>query len=44
MADNNGNGTNKGRIEQVTGVVVDVLFDEGELPEIYTALEIKLPE
>jgi F-type H+/Na+-transporting ATPase subunit beta len=44
MADNNGNGTNKGTIEQVTGVVVDVLFDEGELPEIYTALEIKVPE
>jgi F-type H+-transporting ATPase subunit beta len=44
MADTNGNGTNKGRVEQVTGVVVDVLFDEGELPEIYTALEIKVPE
>jgi F-type H+/Na+-transporting ATPase subunit beta len=44
MADNNGNGTNTGRVEQVTGVVVDVLFDEGELPEIYTALEIKVPE
>ncbi len=44
MADKNGNGTNKGTIEQVTGVVVDVLFDEGELPEIYTALEIRVPE
>jgi F-type H+-transporting ATPase subunit beta len=44
MASNNGNATNKGTIEQVTGVVVDVLFDEGELPEIYTALEIKVPE
>jgi F-type H+/Na+-transporting ATPase subunit beta len=43
MADNNGNGTNKGTIEQVTGVVVDVLFED-ELPEIYSALEIKVPE
>jgi F-type H+-transporting ATPase subunit beta len=43
MADNNRNGTNKGTIEQVTGVVVDVLFED-ELPEIYTALEIKVPE
>src|ERR671937_638648 len=43
MADNNGNGTNKGRIEQVTGVVVDVLFED-QLPEIYHALEIKVPE
>jgi F-type H+/Na+-transporting ATPase subunit beta len=41
MADNNGNGTNTGRVEQVTGVVVDVLFED-ELPEIYTALEIKV--
>jgi F-type H+-transporting ATPase subunit beta len=43
MADNNSNGTNKGRIEQVTGVVVDVLFSD-DLPEIYSALEIKVPE
>jgi F-type H+-transporting ATPase subunit beta len=43
MADNNGNGTNKGTIEQVTGVVVDVLFGD-QLPEIYSALEIKVPE
>jgi F-type H+/Na+-transporting ATPase subunit beta len=45
MADNNGNGSgpNTGKIEQVTGVVVDVLFED-ELPEIYTALEIKVPE
>jgi F-type H+-transporting ATPase subunit beta len=43
MADNNGNGTNTGRVEQVTGVVVDVLFED-ELPEIYTALEIKVPD
>src|SRR5919108_6069692 len=43
MADSNSNGTNKGRIEQVTGVVVDVLFED-QLPEIYSALEIKVPE
>jgi F-type H+/Na+-transporting ATPase subunit beta len=43
MAESNGNGRNVGRIESVTGVVVDVLFPD-ELPEIYTALEIKVPE
>ncbi|HLM32305.1 MAG TPA: F0F1 ATP synthase subunit beta [Solirubrobacterales bacterium] len=43
MADQNGNGTNVGRIESVTGVVVDAVFDE-HLPEIYSALEIKVPE
>ncbi len=47
MADSNGNGSgngkNIGRIESVAGVVVDVLFPE-ELPEIYSALEIKVPE
>ena len=41
MADSNGDGTNKGRIEQVTGVVVDVVFPE-QLPEIYSALEIEM--
>ena len=46
----NGNGsdgsdgeTNVGTIEQVTGVVVDALFPD-QLPEIYSALEIKVPE
>ena len=47
MAENNGNGSgngkNVGRIECVTGVVVDAVFDE-QLPEIYSALEIKVPE
>src|SRR3954453_21777110 len=43
MAENNGDQPNTGRIEQVTGVVVDVLFED-ELPEIYTALEIKVAE
>jgi F-type H+-transporting ATPase subunit beta len=43
MADNNGNSTNVGRVESVTGVVIDVLFTE-QLPEIYSALEIKVAE
>jgi F-type H+/Na+-transporting ATPase subunit beta len=44
VADSNGNGSSKqnvGTIEQVTGVVVDALFND-ELPEIYSALEIDL--
>jgi F-type H+/Na+-transporting ATPase subunit beta len=36
-----GNGNNVGRVEQVTGVVVDAHFPE-PLPEIYSALEIDL--
>ena len=47
MADSNGNasgnGKNIGSIESVAGVVVDVLFPD-QLPEIYSALEIKVPE
>ena len=41
----NGEGeeTNVGTIEQVTGVVVDALFPD-QLPEIYSALKIKVPE
>ena len=35
------NGTNVGRVEQVTGVVVDAHFPE-QLPEIYSALEIEM--
>jgi F-type H+/Na+-transporting ATPase subunit beta len=49
MADTNGNSTtngsgagNIGTVEQVTGVVIDVAFP-GELPEIYSALEINIP-
>jgi F-type H+/Na+-transporting ATPase subunit beta len=34
---------NVGRVEQVMGVVVDALFDE-ELPEIYSALKVEVPE
>ena len=39
MAENN--GTNVGRVEQVTGVVVDVVFPD-QLPEIYSALKIEM--
>src|SRR5688572_24256835 len=34
-------GRNVGRVEQVTGVVVDAVFP-GELPEIYSAIQIEL--
>src|SRR5688572_15132008 len=34
---------NEGRIEQVIGVVVDAVFPD-ELPEIYSALKIEVPE
>ncbi len=43
MAENgngNGAGHNIGRVEQVTGVVVDALFPDG-LPEIYSAIVIE---
>jgi F-type H+/Na+-transporting ATPase subunit beta len=44
MADTNGNAPdNRGAVEQVTGVVVDVLFPE-HLPEIYHALKVEVPE
>ncbi|HET9164021.1 MAG TPA: F0F1 ATP synthase subunit beta, partial [Solirubrobacterales bacterium] len=39
MADTN--GTNVGRVEQVTGVVVDAVFPE-QLPEIYSAVRIEM--
>jgi F-type H+-transporting ATPase subunit beta len=35
---------NTGRIVQVTGPVVDVEFEPGKAPKIYTALKITLPE
>src|SRR5689334_25210362 len=41
MADSNGNGNNVGRVEQVTGVVVDAVFTD-QLPEIYSALRIEM--
>src|SRR3954447_19487066 len=39
MAENN--GTNVGRVEQVTGVVVDAIFPD-KLPEIYAAVTIAM--
>ena len=35
------NGTNVGRVEQVTGVVVDAVFPD-QLPEIYSAVKIEM--
>src|SRR5215475_9565560 len=35
------NGNNVGRVEQVTGVVVDAVFPD-QLPEIYSALRIEM--
>ncbi|MBR4931923.1 MAG: F0F1 ATP synthase subunit beta, partial [Alphaproteobacteria bacterium] len=32
----------EGRINRVTGSVVDVIFDEKDLPKIYDALETKI--
>jgi F-type H+/Na+-transporting ATPase subunit beta len=44
MAENNGNGQRVGTIEQVMGVVVDVAFPDEDLPEIYHALKVEVPE
>src|SRR2546428_3093261 len=44
MADSNGNGQRVGSVEQVLGVVVDVVFPDENLPEIYHALKIEVPE
>ena len=35
--------SNRGTVEQVIGVVIDAVFPE-ELPEIYSALKIEIPE
>jgi F-type H+-transporting ATPase subunit beta len=32
-----------GKIVQITGVVVDIEFPSGQLPEIYNAVETNLP-
>src|SRR3954447_18954964 len=41
MAESNGaNGSNVGRVEQVTGVVIDAAFTE-QLPEIFSAVTIE---
>ena len=42
-AESNGNGSNVGTIEQITGVVVDAVFPE-QLPEIFTALRVQVDE
>ncbi len=34
----------KGKIVQIIGAVIDVLFEQGDLPEIYNALEINLTD
>jgi F-type H+/Na+-transporting ATPase subunit beta len=39
----NGNGSNVGRVEQVTGVVVDAVFPD-QLPEIYSAVKVEVAE
>src|SRR5215204_6183170 len=42
MAEENGKPNNAGRVEQVTGVVIDVVFPD-HIPEIFTALKIEVP-
>ena len=32
-----------GRVEEITGVVLEAVFDQNELPEIYNALETEIP-
>jgi F-type H+-transporting ATPase subunit beta len=44
MAASNGNGQRVGKVEEVTGVVVDVAFPDEDLPEIYHALKIEVSE
>jgi F-type H+-transporting ATPase subunit beta len=39
-----GRTKNVGRIEQVTGVVIEAVFEDGNLPEIYNALEVTIPD
>src|SRR3954463_9611911 len=42
MAGKGSNGNNGGTVEQVTGVVIDVVFPD-HIPEIFTALKIEVP-
>ena len=35
---------NEGKISQIIGVAIDVDFSEGELPEIYNAVEVPKPD
>jgi len=41
-AGGNGKGGKIGRIEEIAGVVIEVVFPPGELPEIYNALEVEV--
>ena len=34
---------NVGRVEEITGVVMEAVFDQDHLPEIYNALETEIP-
>ena len=43
MSENGSDRTNTGRIIEIKGVVIDAVFPDF-LPEIYTALEIEIPE
>jgi len=36
-------GAQVGRIEEITGVVIEAVFPQGHLPEIYNALEVTIP-
>ena len=41
MYSQEGNTMNKGRVTQIMGPVVDVKFDDGQLPEIYNAFTVE---
>ena len=43
MSENGSDSVNSGRIVEIKGVVIDVVFTD-RLPEIYTALSIEVPE
>ena len=34
---------NVGRVEEITGVVLEAVFEQDHLPEIYNALETEIP-
>jgi F-type H+-transporting ATPase subunit beta len=43
--DSNGSSENHtGRVEEITGVVLEAVFEDGHLPEIYNALETQVPD
>jgi F-type H+-transporting ATPase subunit beta len=44
-ADSNGSEEHTtGRVEEITGVVLEAVFEDGHLPEIYNALETQVPD